>query len=352
MYWIDPLTDPRWTPFVEQHPQASVFHTRSWLEALRRTYGYEPVALTSCAPGFQLRDGIPFCKVKSWISGSRLVSLPFSDHCQPLLNEEELPNFVSYLRPQGKSSKKYIEIRPTRMHSFFTQDEGSNSAIRDFTAYREYSLHKIDLRRDLPTIFNNFLESCIQRKIRRAERERLQYDEGRSDSHVESFYQLQLHTRYRHGLPPQPISWFRNLRDCFGGKLTIRIASKDSRPIASTLTLVHKTTAFYKYGCSDSKNHNTGAMPMLFWKTIQEEKGCGVQELDLGRSDLENTGLAAFKEHLGGVCSRLTYFRMGSHHLYPAAGGVTFRTLARTLFTRLPRGFAEMAGTILYRHMG
>ena len=36
---IDPLADARWDELVERHPRASVFHTRGWLEALKRTYG-------------------------------------------------------------------------------------------------------------------------------------------------------------------------------------------------------------------------------------------------------------------------------------------------------------------------
>src|SRR5206468_3003538 len=81
---IDPLSDPRWPAFLQRHPDASIFHTPGWLEALRRTYGYEPVVYTTCKPGQELINGIPFCRINSWLTGRRLVSLPFSDHCQPL----------------------------------------------------------------------------------------------------------------------------------------------------------------------------------------------------------------------------------------------------------------------------
>ena len=38
VYEIDPTTDERWDDFLQSHPEASIFHTRGWLEALRRTY--------------------------------------------------------------------------------------------------------------------------------------------------------------------------------------------------------------------------------------------------------------------------------------------------------------------------
>src|SRR5262245_20006552 len=85
VHQLDPLSDPRWKDLVAWHPDASVFHPSAWLGALQRSYGYQPVAYTTSAPGAPLGDGIVFCRVESWLTGRRLVSLPFSDHCAPLV---------------------------------------------------------------------------------------------------------------------------------------------------------------------------------------------------------------------------------------------------------------------------
>src|SRR5579862_5526560 len=77
-YQLDPTQDPRWTELVGRHPKASVFHTVGWLKALRCTYGYEPVAFTTSPPSGGLKNGIVFCRINSWLTGKRLVSLPFS----------------------------------------------------------------------------------------------------------------------------------------------------------------------------------------------------------------------------------------------------------------------------------
>src|SRR5215213_892093 len=84
---IDPLADSRWPQFVRSHPHASVFHTREWLDALQRTYGYTPVAYTTSAPGGNLHNAVVLCEVRSWLTGRRLVSIPFADHCEPLVAE-------------------------------------------------------------------------------------------------------------------------------------------------------------------------------------------------------------------------------------------------------------------------
>lgn len=86
VHTLDPLADGRWKTFVEQHRDASIFYTPGWLQALRKTYGYEAVVYTTSAPDEPLTNGIPFCMVDSWLTGRRLVSLPFSDHCEPLVD--------------------------------------------------------------------------------------------------------------------------------------------------------------------------------------------------------------------------------------------------------------------------
>ena len=75
-YRIDPLADPRWAEFVERHPRASIFHTPGWLQALRRTYGYLPVAYTTTPPGPELTNGLVLCRVQSLLSGRSGASDP------------------------------------------------------------------------------------------------------------------------------------------------------------------------------------------------------------------------------------------------------------------------------------
>ena len=116
VYELNPLADPRWEEFLDRHPQASVFHTPGWLRGLRRTYGYEPCVVTTAAPGEALRNGIVFCVVKSWLTGKRAVSLPFADHCQPLVeSSESLQVLLDALREeQGRAKWKYVELRPAQ----------------------------------------------------------------------------------------------------------------------------------------------------------------------------------------------------------------------------------------------
>jgi hypothetical protein len=343
VYELDPLSDPRWPTLVATHPQASVFHTREWLTALQKSYQYRPLVLTTCSPNAPLNNGIVFCQVRSWLTGSRLISLPFSDHCEPLLNETAaLEVLLTHARSAVEAGfYKRMEIRP---HSVLGED------VCGFQPKGGAVLHRLDLTAPADQLFRSFHKDCIQRKIRRAERENLMYEEGNSEAQLLDFYRLMTMTRRRHGLPPQPLRWFRALIAAFGLNLKIRIARKDGAAVASIITLSHRQTMVYKYGCSDASANKYGGTPMLFWQTIQEAKRNGQNELDMGRSDLDDPGLSVFKEHWGSIPAPLTYWR------YPAKESRTKpawqKSLANRVVSASPDRVLQLAGNVLYRHMG
>lgn len=344
MYQVDPLRDPRWSELLSRHPAATVFHLPEWLEALQRTYRYEPVVFTTSAPYQELTDGFAMCRVNSWLTGRRLVSLPFSDHCEPLVSgmEEFLRLLFGLKHEMVRGMQKYMEFRPLRLFP------GCESGLEKS---EHFCFHKLDLSPTINELFDQFHKNCVRKKILRAEREGLVYEDGYSAALLRKFYDLQVITRRRHQLAPQPFAWFRNLAACMGEKLKVRLVWKDNKPIASILTLKFRQTLVCKYACSDRLFSNLGGTQLLFWKTIQDAKREGLLEFDLGRSDSGNEGLMLFKDHLGATRTAVTYWR------YPASSaahvGDTWKmALAKRIFSHLPNTWLTTTGSLLYRHIG
>lgn len=343
VFEIDPLQDPRWEAFIDKRPDASVFHRGEWLRALKLCYGYKPSVLSSSTPGQPLTNGLVFCRVRTGLSGRRIVSIPFSDHCEPLVDSpEELDHLLHGLTERADQARlKYVEIRPIGSAPHWP---GS------FAISRRYFLHRLDLQRSEEVLFRSFHKSCVQRKIRRSEREALRYEEGLSDLLLHQFYKLLIMTRRRQGLPPQPLKWFRSLIPCLGPNLKIRVALKGDTPLASILTIADRNRMFYKYGCSDSRYNNLGGTALLFWRTIQEAKAGGMEEFDLGRSDITNVGLVAFKEHWGARRIALNYWRYPAHAV--AAGPEQAIKYVRKFISVVPDRALVMMGNLLYPHIG
>jgi CelD/BcsL family acetyltransferase involved in cellulose biosynthesis len=343
LYSFDPTRDERWEQFLHSRENASVFHTPGWLEAIRRTYRYEPVVFTTTAPGKPLTDALVGCKISTWLSKRRFVSVPFSDHTALLIGEAEIRHcLLSALKKNVDDNfYKYVEIRPI---------SSTDPTPMGFGKSATFYSHKVDLRRSEESVYGSFHKSCVQRTIRRVERNAIRYTEGHSDNLIQQFYELLLLTHRRHGLPPQPILWFKNLSECMGENFKIRVASVDEVPIASIITLTDNRSMVYKYGCSDAKYHRLGGMTFLLWRAIQEAMSKGLDEFDMGRSDCDNRGLIRFKENWGAVRSTLVYWGYPAE-LRPNQNHWLFRA-GKNVVSMLPTIVLPPAGKFLYRHFG
>jgi CelD/BcsL family acetyltransferase involved in cellulose biosynthesis len=343
VFEIDPLRDPRWQTFVKWNADSSAFHRVEWLRALQSCYGYVPRALTSTPPGSPLENALLFCEVRSSLTGNRLVSLPFSDHCEPLVNHpKELDALLSAAAERVEAKRwKYFEIRP------LLRVPSSQTGL---AVSETFYFHRLDLRPSDQILFKRFHKDSVQRKIRRAEREGLHCEEGLSEKLLRCFYKLLVMTRRRQGLPPQPLKWFQSLIACMGSKVKIRVAFKGEIPVTAILTISHKRTLIYKYGCSDHRFHNLGGMALLFWNAIQDAKANGMEDLDMGRTGTEHTGLAIFKERWGAERSTVNYWRCPVH----AAQAKSDRLIkyANRFLPLAPNASLEMLGRLLYRHIG
>lgn len=346
IYEADPLTDPRWRAFIETHPGASVFHTPGWLECLRRTYDCKPVVFTSTRADQELQNGLLLCRVESWLTGRRLVSVPFSDHCNPLArSEDELQGLLQEVAQRTLERRtRYIELRPLDLQAAkFLPHAG-------FEISGRFYHHRLDLRPGRAALHDHFHKDCVLRKIRRAEREGLEYRDGRSQELLKDFYSLLLRTRRRHRLVPQPFAWFKNLSSCLGDSMRVRAAYRKSKPVAAIITLTERNRMVYKYGCSDERFSALGGTQMIFWEAIREACNRNMAELDLGRTECDNAGLIAFKERWGAVRSELAYWRRPpTRSLVEEANSWSF---LRSVLANVPLRALQLAGTILYRHVG
>jgi hypothetical protein len=299
---------------------------------------------TTTPPGRELTNGLVVCRVNSWLTGRRLISIPFADHCELLVGgPEDLRDVLEAV--QGVVSRErlgYLEMRLATAES---------CADLPFGIAQTFAFHTLDLRPNLADVFSRLHRDGIERKIRRADRDVLEHEAGLSDQLLRQFFRLLTITRRRHRVPPQPFGWFRHLRDCLGDRLRIHVALKNKRAVAAIVTLRHRDVLYYKYGGSDAVHHQSGTMPFLLWKAIQDGKDAGLQTLDLGRSDLGNAGLITFKQRWGTTPGTLTYLRYPAPFPSRIEANSAMR-FARELVPLLPYPLLIGAGKLLYRHVG
>jgi hypothetical protein len=341
---IDPLSDARWSELLLHHPRASVFHSPGWLDAIYRTYHHKAAVLTTSAKGRDLRNGLVFCRVNSWLTGRRLVSLPFSDHCEVLTETAaDLTSLTEALQQVARAEgRDYVEVRPL---------SSVPSLPTEWRPSRGFSVHRLDLRPGATEVFRRFHRSCVQRRIAHAGKEGVSITEGRDLKTLKVFYQLVVETRRRQGLPAQPGAWFRNLLECLGESATIRCAWLGPEPLAAILTLQYGKSLYYKYGASQARFHRLGAVPYLFWQAIREAIAAGLEELDMGRTDFEDSGLATFKERWGAARTGLSYWRFSEGASIRVRERLQAHRVLRTISGYVPAGCRSVLGSVFYRHI-
>jgi len=347
LHEVAPLEDPRWPDLVQRHSAASVFHSVGWLRALRLTYGYEPVVFSTSKGAKELANGLVFCRVRSWLTGNRIVSLPFSDHCAPLCDtEDQFEGLLSELQKRSLGENwRYLELR------LAGQWFGTKAQKLQFKPVANYIWHRIDLAPSEAQIFERFHKKSVQRRIKRADQMGVAEQCGISDKLLMDFFRLMIRTRARHGLPPQPYVWFKNVCECLGNAVDLRLAYFKGLPIAAVLTLHFKGTSYYKYGCSDERFHRLGGVSFLLWRAILHARSVGSRVFDLGRSDSDDQGLIVFKNHWTSDSRPLTYWA------YPSDRSLNFAQARKTSWARsicrfLPDRLLAVAGSVLYRHIG
>jgi len=337
---LDPVHNPGWDVVVALHRDAGCFHTSAWARVLRQTYNHHPFYL-QFSRGRRLAALIPLMEVRSPFTGRRGVCLPFSDACEPLIFDPEAVDLVRdrLVRFARERRWKHLEIRGGKWL------QPASSSVAKFYG------HTLDLRRRVRDLADCF-DSSVRRAIRKAERNNVSVAVGRNRQVIDDFYRLHVQTRRRHGLPPQPASFFLNIYEHIikpGLGFTV-LAQRESRPIAAAIFFRFGKNALYKYGASDKRFQEFRANNLVMWQGIQFLARTGAEKLHFGRTERENDGLRRFKLSWHTEEETINYFRIdpsGRPGLAPARHDSGFH---KKIFGRLPLMFNQLAGSIIYPH--
>jgi len=195
--------------------------------------------------------------------------------------------------------------------------------------------------------------SSVRRAIRKAERNGVNVLIVSNRQAVIDFYRLHVQTRRRHGLPPQPASFFLNIYEHVvrPGLGFIVLARHGSNSIAAAIFFRFGKNALYKYGASEKRFQEFRANNLVMWHGIQVLADAGAEKLHFGRTDCEDDGLRRFKLSWGTEEETIGYFRvhpLGRERLAPASDDSGFH---KQIFRRLPLVFNRLAGSMIYPHL-
>lgn len=330
---------------MERHPFGSIFHHSLWHEVIQKTYGYQPLYHIIADGSSNLRAAVCSVFVKSRLTGNRIVSYPFSDYCDPLVNNEaELSLLLDALdRSRSELGARFFELRCFK----------SFNCIDNSSAQPEYYTHYLSLDREPEAIFQSFHKSSIQRAVRKAQRLDVEIITGENLSHLEAFYHLHLMTRKEQGVPVQPFRFFKNLWDALFSKdmLTLLLARHHGRFIAGIIMMWFRDIAYFQFGASNHNFIHLRGNQWLMWEAIQQAHKRGCKRFDFGRTSSANRGLMQYKSRWGTRELPLNYLLLPVDRkhwvLKEASKG---HLIIKKLISLMPAKAIRIGGELLYKH--
>jgi FemAB-related protein (PEP-CTERM system-associated) len=334
-----------WDRFVSAHPDATPFHLRAWLRCLCATYRHDASLFLLRDAGGEIAAVLPFVTVHFPFCRPRHVSLPFSDYGGILARDAAAADrLLDGLPRLVKGRRNRIEIR------------GAVPERPDWKVRNSYVRHTLDLRQGIDRLSKQLERRTIQYSIRKAERCGITIEDATSAEGINEFYRLNLLTREKHGVPSQPLRFFRGVMEGLGpgATPTILIARDGRTAVAAGLFIEFNGTVYFKYDASDPE-FLTSKTPnhLLTWHAIRAAFERGLERFDFGRSSISNEGLCRYKKLWGASEEALPYSYCPGEAAPATVGetGTTYRLLT-SIWRRLPASAQATIGPRVYKYLG
>jgi CelD/BcsL family acetyltransferase involved in cellulose biosynthesis len=363
--YIIPWEADEWDEYVAGHPAATVYHTSPWCRVVTEAGRYEPRFLITRRDG-RITGLLPALEVRSRLTGNRLVSLPFSDVCFPLVDDraaaEALVGAAVGLREELKSG--FYEMRGAPALRY--EDDGDDTASGDrsedalavelgFRPQGHFFGYVVPLSTDANEVRMTFSRKSIRQTISKSLKMGVTVRRGEGDADLREFYRLYALNRKRHGIPPQPFDLFSNILGSLRSEpeAVLYMAEFEGACAAALIVLRHKGVAYAKYEGVDETYRRAFPVNVVFWESIRDACESGSQWYDFGRTAADNRGLNEFKSRWGTQQVELPYY------FCPPGEGLSVvksDSLKYRLFTgafrRMPIGLSVRLGERIFRHFG
>jgi len=349
---IDASEDRRWDEFVLNHRLGSIYHHSAWKQVIENSFNNAtPLYFVLEDERGKLKSAIPLFLIRSWLTGNRLVSLPFSPFSDPLVDSVE--DFNKLLEAISNESKKlkasYLEMRILKSYN-----------LLDIDLFREnffyfYKTYRLPLENGIPVLKKSFHKTAVQQRIKKAEKN-LKVRFGKTEKDMKEFYNLYvLLSAKKHGIPPKPFRFFQNMLKYLlpNNLMTLLISEYNDKIIGAIILLKFKQVVHSEYLASDIRYQKYHPNHFLIWKAIEMGYREGFQYFDFGRATSSNKGLVEFKQKWATDEYEVPYI------YFPKMTGVTSLQadskkirLSNRIIRKLPLTLTKAISGRLYNHMG
>ncbi len=346
----DERLDTLWEEYVARHPEATLFHTLMWRDAVREVYDH-PCRYLTAWQDERLAGVLPLMLIESRLAGRILVSVPYGVYGGSLADNEAgheaLLNHAAALADRLRC--RWMDIRSM---------EARSPALPIVDRY-------VTFRRALPGRADQVL-ATLPRKARaaaRQARERHELEAVFDDGQLETVWSLYTQSMRRVASVNYPLRFFRQLVD-----RTAPVSSREDDPprshrpghlvqivrfrgkaIAGLLSFIYRDTLMPYFAGCDERFEKLHPNNFLYLTAMERGVELGCRLFDFGRSRESNAGAYNFKRFQGFEPTPLRY----QYYVPPGGRAPDLHPdnrkleMAQRLWSRLPLAVTRPLGAWL-----
>ncbi|MBA7472571.1 hypothetical protein ES707_07902 [subsurface metagenome] len=334
------VSTEEWHTYVKNHPGGLMSHLPQWKEVVEESFYHKPFYLFARNEEDRLCGILPLFQVKSWLTGNRLVSLPFA-LCGPITDSEDILKELVYRAKDLCHDLRcsYLEIRMAEL---------KNLGLETSNYFSTYVLELSEPQ----AVWKKLDPKSVRWAINKARKDGVTVRASSTIEDLKCFYQLNQKTKRKLGVPGHPFTFLKNISSRMGAITRLYLAEFEGLPIAGTITLSFKDTVHYAYAASDERYLRYHPNNLLVWQAIVDSCNQGYRYFDFGRTSPDDEGLVRFKKHWGTEEKKLYYY------YYPTVpnlisanrSGIKYK-LVTSVWMRLPLLLTRILSPIAFRHL-
>jgi len=326
-----------WDAFVARAEGSSFCHLAGWRDILSDVLGVESLYRVAVDPDGELQGVLPLVRVRSWIFGHYLVSLPFLNDGGPLGTRDARRQLTDEAVAEARrSGADLLELR--------TRD-GAGLGL-------PVSSRKITVLLPLPPTADDLFKSFpskLRSQIRRPLKEGLTVRFG--PDQTEPFYDIFARTMRDLGTPVLPRRFFERVAAAFSNLTVFGVVYRGDQPLAAGCGFLWRGEFEMTWAGALRESRTLAANMLLYWAFMEQMIVRNARVFNFGRCT-PGGGTHLFKQQWGGADVALPWCQYAAAAVQapPSPDDPAFSWGPR-LWRHLPLAIANRLGPRLVRFL-
>jgi FemAB-related protein (PEP-CTERM system-associated) len=280
---IHPSDYARWDEYVRQAPGGTFYHLSGWKSLIEKKLRHKTYYLW-CESGDEIAAVLPLVRVRSWLFGDALVSVPFLVYGGPVSSSADAQELLvtAARNLSDELGVDYLELRNKEPLEGEWLSNDMNVTFR-----KEIHPDPDENLRAIPRKQRAMIRKGIKAGLK-----------AEIDADASRLYEALLECKRNLGTPFFGHSWLQAIKDEFENEAEITTITNEGKTVCSVMSFRFRDEILPYYGGGGDIARDLKGNDFMYWAVMKKACKDGIKVFDYGRSKV-GTGAYRLKKHWG-----------------------------------------------------